>query len=140
VIRLRGGEGGERRPLPAQRREKARLLLLAADLEDRIGEEAARGDERAEAAVAPRELLDDQAIGDEALDPPAAIGLGKHVRSEPELGRLVHEPDLRLDVRLVHSARNRPQLALGKLMRKRYEIALLIADAETDTGHGASLG
>ena len=112
------------------------LLLLAAELEDRVGEEAARGHERAEAAVAPRELLDDQAVGDEALDAAAAVGLGEHVRGQAELRRLVHDLELRLDVGLVDGARDRPQLPLGELVRERREIALLVADAETDAGHG----
>ena len=55
---------------------------------------------------------------------------------QPERGRLVHDLDLRLDVGLVDGARDRPQLALGELVRERREIALLVADAETDAGHG----
>ena len=123
---------------PHSGREEPLLLLLAAELEDRSGEEPARGHERAEPAVAPRELLEDQAVGDEAVDPAAAIGLGEHVRGQPELGRLVHDLELRLDVGVVDRARDRPQLALGELVRERGEVALLVADAETDAGHGGA--
>ena len=54
----------------------------------------------------------------------------------PSSAALCTSLDLRLDVRLVHGARNGPQLALRELVRERREIALLVADAETDTGHG----
>ena len=100
------------------------------------GEEPARGDERTEAPVAPRELLEDQAVGHQAVDPAAAVGLGEHVRGQPERGGLVHDLELRLDVGIVDRARDRAQLALGELVRERREVALLVADAETDAGHG----
>ena len=97
------------------------LLLLAAELEDRGGEEAARGHERTEAAVAPGELLEDQAVGHEAVDAAAAVGLGEHVRGQAELGGLVHDLELRLDVGVVDGPRDRTQLALGELVRERGE-------------------
>ena len=136
VVGLRRRERRERRPLAAQRLSSRCLLLLAAELEDRRGEEAARGHERPEPAVAPGELLEDQAVGDEAVDPAAAVGLGEHVRGQPERGRLVHDLELRLDVGVVDRARDGPQLPLRELVRERGEVALLVADAETDAGHG----
>ena len=54
----------------------------------------------------------------------------------PERGGLVHDLELRLDVGVVDRAGDRAQLALGELVRERREIALLVADAETDAGHG----
>ena len=54
----------------------------------------------------------------------------------PSSAALCTTLDLRLDVGLVHGARNRTQLSLGELVRERREITLLVADAETDTGHG----
>ena len=68
--------------------------------------------------------------------PAAAVGLGEHVRGQAELGRLVHDLELGLDVRVVDRASDRPQLPLGELVRERSEVALLVADAETDAGHG----
>ena len=48
----------------------------------------------------------------------------------------MHDLELGLDVGVVDRACDRPQLALGELVRERREIALLVADAETDAGHG----
>ena len=70
--------------------------------------------------------------------PAAAVGLGEHVRGQAERRGLVHDLELGLDVGVVDRAGDRPQLPLGELVRERGEIPLLVADAETDAGHGGA--
>ena len=139
VLRGRGRDGGcvragarlgrcerrQRRPLACDRLEPAALLLLAAELEDRLGEEAAGGDEVADAGAAPAELLLDDAAGQAVRHAAAAVLLGEHERGQAEPGRLVPDLPGRLDVRLVDLGRDRPDLAIGELAADVPDLALL---------------
>ncbi len=127
-------ERRERRHIARERGEPALLLLGRADLDERAGEEAGRGDQVADAGAAPVELLLHQAAGEHVLDASAADLLGQHERGEAELGRLVHDLDRAVRVALVDVRRNRADLGARKLTCERLDFTLLIG--QLDHGGG----
>ena len=80
--RLGGRERREHRSRAAQRRHPAALLLLVAERDDGVREEAARAEQAGQGVVAPRQLLGHQAGGEDVLDAAAAV-----LRGQRELGR-----------------------------------------------------
>jgi hypothetical protein len=63
-------------------------LLVGPHPKDRAGEEAVARDRVRDRAVAPGELLPDQALRQDALDAAAAEGLGQVEAGEADLGGL----------------------------------------------------
>ena len=123
---------------PAQRLDPAPLLLVVAELEHRLGEEAARGDQVADPGAAPAQLLLDDAAGEQVGHAAAAVLLGEHERGEAELGRLVPDLPRRLDVRLVDRQGDRADLVLRELAADRLDLPLLRRQLDDGSGHDAN--
>src|SRR6266536_1968765 len=124
-LRLGDRERARRRPRAAERRQPPLLLLLVAEGENRPRKEPALGDHERDRAVAPGELLEDQAALAQGLDAAAAVLDGKVIAGEPDLGGLVDELPREL-LRLVVVQRDRAQLLARELPRD--------GDQPVDTG------
>src|SRR5207302_4098072 len=73
-------DGGERRSLARERRDPAPPLLLRAEDEHRLREEAARGEQVADPGAAEAELLLRDALRQEVGQAAPAVLLGEHER------------------------------------------------------------
>ena len=136
---LGGGERGQRRTLTGDRLQPAALLLLAPELDDRLREEAAGGDQVADPGAAAAELFLDDCAGEAVGQPAPAVLLREHERGQPERGRLVPDLPRRLHVRLVDLGGDRPDLPVGELPAHVADLALLGRQPERFVGDLAHL-
>src|SRR4051794_20230024 len=139
-VRLGRRERGHRRRLARQRADPLLLLLLGAEREHRLGEEAVARDEVPDARAAVAELLLHDTPRQDVGHPAAAELLGEHERGQPERRRLVEDLPGRLDVRLVDLQRDRPDLARGKLAADAADLVLLGGEVEGGRGVGGGHG
>ena len=130
--RMRLGEGnrGQRALLRREHRQVTVALLLRAGEQQRAKREHRRLDRGREPRTAPGQLLGDQRAGEGPHAAPAVL-LRNRVRRQTGLGGPLEQARGEL-VPGIALARDRAQLALGKLVRERLELALLVGQLEGD--------
>ena len=129
-MRLGEGDGRERPVLGREEREVALALFLCPGVEERPDREHRRGQRPSETRAAPGQLLRDQRRGQRAHAPAAVLlgnRVGRQAGARGPLEQAVRE--IRTRVAL---GRDRPQLAVGEVVRKVAELALLIRQLERD--------
>ena len=118
---------------PGQRRNEALLLLVGAEAEDRQGDRArVHRDGDADPGVGPRELLQDEDVGEEVGARAAQLLRHAHPH-QPELAEPAEQLP-RKGVRAVPGGGVRLDLGPGELARERLDLALLGRELEVHRG------
>ena len=127
-LRLGDREPAQRGLGTGERTDPALALLVGPHPQDRAGEEAVARDRVRDRAVAPGEFLPDQALRQDALEPPAAEGFGEVVAGEADRGRFAdHVPGELLG--LVVVTRDGTDLAFGEVVGEIDQVAFDLAHA-----------
>src|SRR6185503_948812 len=121
-------EPAQRRLGSGERTDPALALLVGPHPQDRAREEAVARDRVRDRAVAPRELLPDQALRQDALDAAAAERVGQVETGEADLGGLAVDVPREL-LGLVVVRRDGTDLALGEVVREIDEVPFDLAHA-----------
>ena len=130
-------ERSQRRALTRERLHPPTGLLLVAEDEHRLREEAVGGDQVADARTTEAELLLHERLGEGVLHAPAAELRGQHERGEAQRGGFVPDVPGHVRVRRVDSERHGADLALGELAAKTLDLPLLYAQLDQIRRHGA---
>ena len=116
-------------------RQVALLLLLGAVLEDQVGHDEVRVDDAAHRHPAPRDLLDDQGVGEQRLPEPAVL-LGDHQAEDPHLLHALDDVG-RVLVLVLELGRHRDDLLVDELAHELDQLVLLLGEAVRglESGH-----